>query len=69
MSRTKRTLPVRVHRRKTTSEIRSSEAARVDKIPFRKARSKRYLPTVWDDDRCSAAKETWKARRKRHVWV
>ncbi len=60
MSHTIRTLPVRVRRRKTTAEIRATEAARVDKEPFRAKRSKRYLPTLWDDDRCAANKETWK---------
>lgn len=68
MSRTKRNLPIRVHRRKTMQEIRASEAARVDGEPYRKVRSKRYLPTLWDNDTCAAYKEVWQ-RRPRYVWV
>ncbi len=64
MSRTKRKLPVRVRRIKTFQEIRLNEGAKTDKLPVRKKRTKRYLPTLWDDDRCAAWDEVWRKKNR-----
>ena len=59
MSRTIRNVDyANVFRRpKTFQEIRDSEGCRVDKIPKRKKRAKKLLPTAWDDLAVSAQYE------------
>jgi len=42
---------------KTFQEIRDSEGCRVDRIPKRKKRAKKHIPTSWDDIIVSAQYE------------